>query len=519
MKLFSTKEIARFDRYTIEHEPISSIALMERAASMVAYEVIARWGRAYKVIIFAGPGDNGGDGLALARLLSEEGYRGELFLFNPKDKLSADNQRGKERIGEATNFIFHEVVNEFLPPKLDAQTVVIDALFGVGLHSTLTGGFASLVEYVNDSEAHVVSVDIPSGLMGESNDDINYRYVVKAELTLTFQFPKLSFFFAENEPYVGEWMVLDIGTHPDIIEQTESYFHYTMLSDIAPLLTSRKRFASKHTMGHVKLFAGSRGMIGAAVLASQAVLQSGAGLLTLHTPQCGYTVLQSSVPEALVECDKHDNVVTVMPLDRNYAAVAVGPGLGRDPQTVNALHDLLRLQERSMVLDADALNILADNPQWLSLLPRNSIITPHVREFDRLFGESANSCQRLVKACEMARQHRLFIVLKGANSAVITPDNEVWFNSTGNAGMATAGSGDVLTGLLASLLAQGYTPYKASLLGVYLHGLAGDLVAAEWSQEGVTAGRVAAYLGKAFQRMRQQIANNVVEIAASGRWS
>lgn len=498
MKIYNTRDVKRLDGYTIKHEPIDSIDLMERAARLVTREVMKHWSPKVTVIVFAGWGNNGGDGLAVARLLSQAGYRGRVYLFNPFCKLSPDAQHNKTRMGEATKFSFIEIESEFTPPPLDENTLVVDALFGSGLNSPLTGGFASLVDYINQSTASVLSIDMPSGMMGEDNGDSNYRYVVQADLTLTFQFPKLSFFFAENELSLGEWRVLDIGIHPQILAETDTPFYYTEESDVLALLKRPARFASKHNMGHVMLYAGSEGMIGAAVLAAKAVLYTGAGLLTVHLPTCGYTTMQSVVPEAMVQLDVNDKCISHMELAHSYAAVAVGCGLGRNSVTASALHELLQRLSRATVVDADALNILSDHVDWLELLPAYSIITPHVKEFDRLFGVSTHAYQRLCKAREMAKRHRLVIVLKGVHTAVVDPLGDVYINSTGNVGMATAGSGDVLTGVIVSLLAQGYSARHAAQLGVYLHGLAGDIAAREHSPQAVTAGRIVDAIGKAY---------------------
>lgn len=498
MKVYSTRDVKRMDSYTIEHEPISSIDLMERAALLVAQEIMTQWHTGVRVVVFAGWGNNGGDGLAVARLLSQAGYRGRVYLFNPFSKLSPDTLHNRQRLAEARNFSFVEVVNEFIPPPLDNNTLVIDALFGAGLNAPLSGGFTSLVDYINQSAASVVSIDVPSGLMGEDNSDSNYRYVVQATLTLTFQFPKLAFFFAENEYCVGAWKALDIAIHPDILTEIATPYYYTQEADIKALLHPLSRFASKHLLGHVLLYAGSIGMIGAAVLAAKAVMQTGAGLLTVHLPRCGYTIMQSVVPEAMVQLDTNERYITEMPLNHRYEAIAVGQGLGRKAETAEALYRLLLQLSRPAVIDADALNILSDHIEWLAYLPKHTIITPHTKEFDRLFGNHTNSYQRLCKAREMAKRYQLVIVLKGAHTAIVDPTGDVHINSTGNAGMATAGSGDVLAGIIASLLAQGYLPKEAARIGVYLHGLAGDIAAREHSPQAVTAGRIVEAIGKAY---------------------
>lgn len=503
MKIFNTSIIKQLDAYTIEHEPISSVDLMERAASAITFEIIARWKRNTRIVVFAGAGNNGGDALAVARMLIEEGYKLEVYLFNPLQKLSADCARNKERLSAFDNILFSEVKGgDFVPPQLFADTLVIDGLFGSGLKVPLTGGFAAVVQYINDSEATVVSIDIPSGLFGEDNAGNNRRYIVKANLTLTLQFPKFSFFFAENERFTGEWKILDIGLHPDGMEQTATNLFYTEIDDACALLKSRNRFTDKRDVGHALLMAGSHGMTGAAVLAAKAAMHSGAGLLTVHTPAGSCSIIQQSVPEALVSVDENELHVSKITMQHSYAAIAAGPGLGRHQQTIAALDQLIGQIRRPCVIDADALNIIAEHMEWLSRIPANSIFTPHVKEFDRLFGKCDTGIERISKALEVAKRYNIIIVLKGANTAVVLPKGEIHFNSTGNPGMATAGSGDALTGLLLGLLAQGYAPRDAAILGVYLHGLAGDLAAEAECEEYIIAGDIIAHIGKAFKKLK-----------------
>ena len=503
MKIFNTAMVPKLDEYTVKNEPISSIDLMERTASAMTFEIMARWRRSVPVVVFAGPGNNGGDALAVARMLREEGYRVEVFLFNPLHKLSANCAKNRERLLELGEVALTEVASEFMPPTLKRGMLVVDGLFGTGLKSPLSGGYASVVQYINASDAAVVSLDIPSGLFGENNTDNIGRNIICADLTLTCQFPKLSFFFAENEPYVGEWVILDIGLHPEILARTESKIRYTEAEDAAALLRPRKRFAGKYEAGSVLLVAGAYGMMGAAVMAAESSVRSGAGLVTVHVPRCGCSVLQQCVPEALISADTDENRFTQLQIRHPYGAVAVGPGLGRDALTEHGLGLLFAQLKRPAVIDADALNYLAGHPEQFGKLPVNTILTPHVREFDRMFGKSDTAYERLVKAQEAARRFNVIIVLKGANSAVILPKGEIYFNGTGNPGMATAGSGDVLTGVIAALLAQGYPTKDAAVLGVFVHGLAGDIALENGSVESVSARDITAHLGAAFRRLHE----------------
>lgn len=358
-----------------------------------------------------------------------------------------------------------------------------------------------MVQYINESGAQVVSIDMPSGLFGEDNRDNNHRYIVRADLTLSFQFPKLAFVLPENERFTGEWKILDIALHPDGITNAPTNLYYTETADAAALLRPRNRFSDKRDMGHALLAAGSYGMMGAAVLAARACMHAGCGLLTLHAPSCGYQIIQQSVPEALFSADINETRLSGIRLQKPYTAIGIGPGIGHAAPADTALDQLISQLRRPAVLDADALNILSEHTDWLSRLPANTVLTPHIREFDRLFGKCDTGYERLLKALEISKRYHLLLVLKGANTAVVLPRGEVHFNSTGNPGMSTAGSGDVLTGIILGLLAQGYTPPDAAVLGVFIHGLAGDLAAEADSQESLTASGIIAFIGKAFHRL------------------
>lgn len=501
MKIFPTSGIKQLDAYTIEHEPISSIDLMERAARALAGAIAARWNTSTRLTVFAGPGNNGGDALAVARLLMGRGYRVETFLFNTQGKLSPDCAANMERLAAVPDVDFHEVTSQFTFPKLTADDVIIDGLFGSGLNKPLAGGFAAVVKFINASPARVVSIDVPSGLMGEDNTYNTSAAIVRADLTLSLQLPKLAFLFAENEMYVGEWRLLDIGLSLQALEEMPTDYELTEPASAAALLRPRGRFAHKGNFGRALLVAGSQGMAGASVLAARACLRSGVGLLTAHVPFCNNDIVQTAVPEAMTELDLSDTCFAT-PIDTDdYQAVAVGPGLGQQPETVSALLEQVETCETPMVLDADALNILGENRAYLSHLPKGSILTPHPKELERLVGKCQNSYERLERARELARQVSVHIVLKGAYTAVITPEGKCRFNPTGNPGMATGGSGDVLTGILLALLAQGYAAGDAAVLGVYVHGLAGDLAADECGEISLTAGDIVAHLPQAWKEL------------------
>lgn len=501
MKIFPTASIKQLDAYTIEHEPISSIDLMERASQALAEAIAERWDSDTPFTVFAGPGNNGGDALAVSRLLAEKGFSPEVYLFNTKGSLSPDCKTNRDRLKEAPGVVFHEITSEFVPPMLTAGHVVIDGLFGSGLNKALSGGFAAVAKYINASPATVVAIDIPSGLMGEDNSYNVQSNIIRADLTLSLQLPKLAFFFAENEPFVGEWQLLDIGLDKEGMEKMETDYYLAESEAMSGLLKPRSRFAHKGNFGHALLIAGSQGMAGASVLAAQACLRSGVGLLTLHVPFCNQLIVQTAVPEAMTELDVSDTCFASPTDTDDYQAVGVGPGLGQSAETEKALLELIESCQTPMVVDADALNILGRNRSYIARLPKGSILTPHPKELERLVGKCQNSYERLMKARELAETAGVHIILKGAYSAVIAPSGKCCFNITGNPGMATGGCGDVLTGVLLALLAQGYETETAARLGAYVHGLAGDVACRKHGVVGMTAGDVIACLPEAWSSL------------------
>ena len=475
---------------------------MERAANGVACEIIARFLPSKRIVVAAGPGNIGGVALGAARLLIEQGYRRvEIFLFNVGGELTQACAHQAEQLRQIEGVDFTEVTREFNPPLLTPEDVVIDGLFGSGIKQPMQGGFVTLAKLINDSGAYVVSVDVPSGLFGEWNSNVKRADIVRANLTLALQLPRLSFFFPENQEVIGEWKVIDMEFDVESMRARKTEFMLVDARSVRALLRPRLPFSAKRDYGSTLLMCGSMGMMGAAVMCARAAMKSGVGLATVHTASCGMPVLQTAVPEAMFEPDRNEWFITDMTCYHQHQSVAVGPGIGTHEKTVAALEALLKNVKSPLLLDADALNCIARRPSMLSLLPPNTIITPHVGEFDRLFGEQPNSEARLRKAIEMARYYNIFIVLKGHYTATVRPTGSVYFNSTGNPGMATAGCGDVLTGIIASFMAQGYRPHHAATIGAYIHGLAGDLAARKIGEIGLTASDVADYVGRAVRAL------------------
>ena len=505
MKIFTSSQIKELDKFTIENEPVKSIDLMERAARAVASAIMQRWPVDIPVVVFAGPGNNGGDALAVARMLADAGYQVQTFLFNISGHLSADCAENRQRLTNRKGRpLLTEVTQEFDPPRLEEGMLVVDGLFGSGLNKPLAGGFASLAKYINASPSTVVSIDVPSGLMTEDNTYNVRANIVRADVTLTLGQLKLSFLFPENQQFLGQTETLDIGLSKKGADGIEAQYTLTTADDIRPLLRPRNAFSHKGTMGHALLVAGSYGMAGAAVLATRACLRSGVGKVTVHTPRRNVSVLQTAVPEAVLHLDREETTFSEAMATDDFQAMGIGPGIGTTEQTSIAMIAQLRRSTCPVVVDADALNILSARHAWLMQLPKGIILTPHPRELDRLEGQCVDSYERLTKAIQLAEKLQGYVVLKGHHTAICMPDGHVAFNTTGNAGMATAGSGDVLTGIITALLARGYKQREACLLGVYLHGLAGDLAAETLGEESLIASDIINYLPKAFGKVRSE---------------
>ena len=507
MKILSIDKIREADQYTIEHELIRSVDLMERAAGQVFEWLKPRIKKEDKIKIFCGMGNNGGDGLVVARLLANEGFALEVFMVRYTEKMSPDCEVNYLRVSDVTvrqstdsrhceeerrsNPPIVEVFSEADFPSFADHEIIIDALFGSGLNRAVAGVAGELIEYLNKQQAIRVSIDIASGLFADSPSP--QGAIFKPDYTLTFQQPKLAFLMPENDPYVGQLEILDIQLHPQYLLEVETNNFMVDREMIQPIIHHRTKYSHKGTYGHALLIAGSEGKTGAAILGAKSCLRTGVGLLSVLLPKVAWNPLMAAVPEAMIHTDDK--------LDK-FNAIGVGPGLGMDEDAQRMVRHLIQDAKVPMVMDADALNILSENPTWLSFLPPKTILTPHPKEFERLFGKTSTSFERLELLRDMAVGYGIIIVLKGAHTAVAMPNGAVFFNSTGNPGMATAGSGDVLTGMILSLLAQRYTPEEAAVLGVYLHGLAGDFAADSLSQESMIASDITDNIGKAFGRIR-----------------
>lgn len=492
MKIFNVEQIRAMDAHTIAHEPITSIDLMERASQAFVRWFCNQYVNTRPIAIFCGKGNNGGDGLAIARILSACGYDVQVFIIEHTLNATDDFRQNLSRLGN--HLTPRRIQSENDIPQLPKQVVCIDALLGTGLSRPVEGLLSIVIQYLNSLPNKLIAVDIASGLYTDQPNAPS-DVIIKPRYTITFQLPKLAFLFPQNAAYVGEWHVVDIGLSSDYIANTDTPFHFTDRSDAEMRIKPREKFSHKGTFGHALLIAGSYGKMGAAILSGKACLRSGVGLLTMHVPACGYEIAQISVPEAMTTVDEGGKYISEVPNLASATAVGIGPGIGQDTATVKALEKILGQTKVPVILDADALNILSANPHLLYKLPANTILTPHPKEFQRLAGESNNEYERLEKARVFSAKYKAIICLKGANTAVVLPNGEVHFNSTGNPGMATGGTGDVLTGIITSLLAQKYDPADAAILGVYQHGLAGDRAAEARGQTALIASDVVEHLG------------------------
>lgn len=500
MKIASAAQVRDLDKATIEKEPISSYDLMERASKVFAVWFAENFSEDCPVWIVCGKGNNGGDGLAVARLLQKRFFSVQVLVGGTlEDKRSDDNRKNLERLlsEKYVPVKFFSSVKEL--PAPEKEIYLIDALFGSGLNRPIEGFWQEVVQWFNHQPGKKIAIDMPSGLMA---DQPSVGDIIHADHTLTFELPKLAFLFPENAAYPGKWEVASIDLYPSAIEALKTPYHLLEKAFVSSLLKERNAFDHKGTFGHSLIIAGGYGKMGAAILAGKGSLRSGCGLVSIHSPRSGYEILQIAFPEAMVSVDRHQFVFTDPPNLSPYKAIGFGCGIGTNLMTAEGLKHLLSEVKVPLVIDADGLNIIAENKALLEMLPKGTVLTPHPGEFSRLFGQQLDSFDRLSVQINQAKSLGVIIILKGAYTSIAFPDGQVYFNTTGNPGMGTGGSGDVLTGILTGLLAQGYTPEHAALLGAYLHGLSGDIALQEGCHESLLASDLLSSLGKAFRDLK-----------------
>jgi hydroxyethylthiazole kinase-like uncharacterized protein yjeF len=504
MKILSTKQLREADQYTIEKEPIASIDLMERASKTCVNWIEKTFSQNHSFSIFCGIGNNGGNGLAIARILSGKGYDVRAFIVGNIAKASVDFEINLNRIDQ-TKIEIRNLLSMTDFPYLSEHELIIDAIFGTGLNKPAQGLNKEIIQKINGQNCTVISIDIPSGLFGENNTENDSESIIQADYTLTFQQPKLSFLLPDFGHKVGNWRIIDIRLSADFIQNTETKYHLLSSDLIQKKIKRREKFSHKGNYGHALIMAGSLGKMGACVLGTKAALRSGSGLVSAFIPKCGYEIIQITNPEAMCELSSEDHFLAGDMKWEKYSAIGIGPGIGKEIKTMQMIEHLFQNYSGSFVIDADALNLISENDSLFSKVPENSILTPHPKEFDRLFGKSDFAFTRLKKQREQAQKLKCFIILKGTHTSICDPEGIIYFNNTGNSGMAKGGSGDVLTGLLTGLLAQGYSEHEACKLGVWIHGLAGDFAARKKNEFTLTAIDLIDCLPQAFDRSINQM--------------
>lgn len=501
MKILTPEQLREVETQTVVLQDIEPIALMERAATAV-FNWLSEFldVKEHHFTLICGAGNNGGDGLALARLLVEYSSHATIYLME-SDSYSINNLENQLKLKDAK--IPFEIISAETKLEIAPYSIIVDAIFGYGLNRPIDESWKSIIEQINQTKNRVVAIDMPSGLYCEKLNE-KQDTIVNATYTVTFQTPKISLLIPENQQYVGTFVLLNIGLEAAAIDQQESTYHFFTNYDAFRYKLYRNKFSHKYNFGNVLVIGGSYGKIGAAIMAAKASLRSGLGLVTLYVPKCGYEIVQTYLPEAMVLTDFSEEKIIQFPKIDNYNTLLVGPGLGLDEKTAFAFEQFLTetdLHNIQLVLDADAINLLAANPKLLETLPENTILTPHEGELKRLIGDWASSFDKFELAKKFAVDHKVVLLGKGAFTQTFLPSGEIFFNSTGNPGMATAGSGDVLAGMIAANVGKGFHPFDSALFGVFLHGLAGDLVAIELGEESLMATDIIASIPIAFRKL------------------
>lgn len=498
MKIFNAEKIKELDKLTIETQKITSLELMERAALQAFLWLVNHFHDKKTVYhIFCGVGNNGGDGLVIARMLKQNYFEVHVYVVPFSEKFSNDFDSNLERLKECN--LTYEVIkadSEF--PDIAENHIIIDAIFGIGLTRVMDSWLQLLIQKINYHQSFTVSIDVPSGLFLNQKTNL----AIHSDVVLTFQLPKLAFYLPDNENFINEIVLLPIDLDEKAIEFIPSNYFYTNLNEIKKRYKPISKFSHKGTQGHVLLIGGCFGKIGAMVLASQAALHSGCGLATVFIPKCGYEILQTATPEAMVITDESYHRISNIAFNFQPKAIGIGMGIGQDVATAEAIFDFLKNNSIPLVIDADALNILSENKEWLSLLPKNSILTPHPKELERLIGTWNDDFDKIEKVKAFAKTNHLVVLIKGAFTLIIDEKN-VFVNSSGNQALATGGSGDVLSGMITSFRAQGYSAVDAALLGVYFHGRTADIAMNDMGYEGFIASDIIKYLGKVFMELRK----------------
>ena len=501
MKIYSPKQIYEADKATVQKEGIPSYNLMERAGGYV-YEWIHKrlQGQAVPIKVFCGIGNNGGDGLVIARLLLKNGYQVDTYVVHCDEKRSPDFLKAYDALKSEVKKWPELIRSKEDFPEITPQDIVVDAIFGIGLNRCPDDWVKELFTKINTSKAYTLSIDIPSGMYadrGQEKDDV----IIHATFVLSFMSPKLVFFLPDTGKYINMWDTVDIGLDQEFLANTKTDVELITKQEIQQMYKGRSQFSHKGMFGHSLVIGGSFGKMGAVLLAAKAAARAGSGLVTAYVPQIGVPILQTALPEVMVETDNFNGkVFEEIEFETAATAIAVGPGMGTDEKTVNAMESFLKSQKIPLVIDADAINCISKRPALIDQVPELSILTPHPGELERLIGKWDNDFDKLEKTANYAKENNIIICIKGAHTITIY-DMKLYINTTGNPGLATAGTGDVLTGVITGLLAQNYQPLEAAIMGVYLHGLAADVAVNQYGVEGLIAGDVTEFLGRAVMEL------------------
>lgn len=499
MKIFSASQIKACDAYTIRASNITSIELVERAASACATFIQNNYSLDTPFVLLCGMGNNGADGLALARMLKQSGYAIKVFLLQHSEETSPENKANLNLLLRINaSMVEYMPVNSFLA-DLPVQAVIVDAILGTGLSRPLDGWLAEFIQHLNHFPNRKIAIDIPSGMPADTLPNEGTA-MVSAQQTLSFQLYKRSFLHPETAVFCGEIYLLDIDLHPTFIEATHTHYQTIESEKLQGFLKKKKAFSYKNEHGHAFIIGGSKGKGGAVLMATSAALRSGAGLVTSCIPEFSATAFQVIAPEAMSHISGNDFIENIEHYEA-ATAIGIGVGMGTEAATIEAFTTFVAGCNTPCVFDADALNILAEHQELMNKIPPNSILTPHVGECDRLFGKSENSMQRVELVRMQAMRYNVCIVLKGHRTVIVAPNGDCFYNTNGNAGMAKAGSGDVLTGIITGILAQGYNALQAALLGVYLHSVSGDIAAEQLGQQAMNATDLIQHLSAAWQKL------------------
>ncbi|WKV12068.1 NAD(P)H-hydrate dehydratase [Marivirga harenae] len=493
MKILNVKQIREADLYSIENEPIASIDLMERASKKVVDWITDNFSNQNKVVVLAGSGNNGGDGLAIARILSGQNYIVKVVLAMG-DKGSEDFEINLSRL---TSIDEVDISSALSSDENVKDIIFIDAIFGSGLSRPIEGKIAEYIHKVNELEGIKIAVDIPSGIFADEPSPGDT--ILKADYTLSFQVPKLAFMMAENQKYIGQFEILDIGLSRDFIENCISDYSIYKPTDKNKASIKVGSTAHKGDRGRACIIGGGHAKMGAVILAAQGALHSGIGLLTVQAcPHC-IQIVQIQIPEALILEDENEYVLGSFMNYEKYDSLVFGPAVGFANKTATLLKEILKSYNGQLILDADAITILAENREMLEMLPKGTILTPHHGEFKRLVGDYSNNFEALMQLKSFCMHHKVVVILKGKYSAVCNSNGNISFNSTGNPGMAKGGSGDLLCGILAGLAPRIKKPYEIAKLAVFLHGLAGDISLQEYGENYMTPSTMVLNLKNAFK--------------------